>query len=114
MRGQRGPVPAFSGCHYVCRTEAGELMDFELRVATPDDVDATMQLETSTFETDAWSAESMSSELASEHTYYLFAFDSRTPELLAGNGGLLAAEDSGEGDIQTLAVAPSARRQGLG
>ena len=89
-------------------------MDFELRVATPDDVEAIMQLETSTFETDAWSAESMSSELASEHTYYLFAFDSRTPEVLAGYGGLLAPEDSGEGDIQTLAVAPSARRQGLG
>jgi [ribosomal protein S18]-alanine N-acetyltransferase len=89
-------------------------MNFELRVATPDDLDAIMALETSTFLSDAWSRESMSGELASEHTYYLVAFDPATPETLAGYGGLLAPEDSGEGDIQTLAVAPSARRLGLG
>jgi [ribosomal protein S18]-alanine N-acetyltransferase len=89
-------------------------MDFELRVATPVDLDAIMDLETSTFGSDAWSAESMSSELASEHTYYLFAFDPASPAVLAGYGGLLAPADSGEGDIQTLAVAPDARRHGLG
>jgi [ribosomal protein S18]-alanine N-acetyltransferase len=89
-------------------------MEFELRIATPDDLEAIMALETATFESDAWSAESMSSELASEHTYYLFAFDPATPDALAGYGGLLAPVDSGEGDIQTLAVAPSARRYGLG
>jgi [ribosomal protein S18]-alanine N-acetyltransferase len=89
-------------------------MAFELRIATPDDLDAIMALETATFETDAWSSESMSSELASEHTYYLFAFDPATPDDLAGYGGLLAPEGSGEADIQTLAVAPTARRHGLG
>ena len=89
-------------------------MDFELRVATPNDVDSIMALETSTFTADAWSAESMSSEIASEHTHYLVAFDPAAPEVLAGYGGLLAPEGSGEGDIQTLAVAPSARRHGLG
>ena len=89
-------------------------MEFELRRATPDDVDAIMALETSTFESDAWSIESMNSELASPHTYYLFAFDAQSPTVLAGYGGLLAPEDSGEGDIQTLAVTPSARRHGLG
>jgi [ribosomal protein S18]-alanine N-acetyltransferase len=86
---------------------------FELRVATPDDIDAIMALETSTFTTDAWSAESMSSELASPHTYYLFAFDPARPEALAGYGGLLAPA-GGDGDIQTLAVDPAARRRGLG
>ena len=89
-------------------------MALALRVATPDDLGAIMKLETSTFESDAWSAESMSSELASAHTYYLFAFDPATPDALAGYGGLLAPRGSGEADIQTLAVAPSARRQGLG
>jgi ribosomal-protein-alanine acetyltransferase len=89
-------------------------MDFELRVATLADVDAIMELETATFESDAWSMESMSSELASPHTYYLFAFDPATPDVLEGYGGLLAPEDSGDADIQTLAVAPPARRHGLG
>jgi len=89
-------------------------MAFELRAATIRDLDAIMALETATFESDAWSAESMSSELASGHTCYLFAFDPATPDVLAGYGGLLAPEGSGEGDIQTLAVAPSARRHGLG
>jgi ribosomal-protein-alanine acetyltransferase len=73
-----------------------------------------MELETATFESDAWSTESMSSELASPHTYYLFAFDPETPGLLAGYGGLLAPRGSGDADIQTIAVVPRARRNGLG
>ena len=89
-------------------------MEFELRRATIEDLDAIMELETSTFESDAWSTESMSSELSSEHTFYLVAFDPAAQGVLAGYGGLLAPEDSGEGDIQTLAVAPGARRLGLG
>ncbi len=89
-------------------------MGYELRVATPSDVGAIMELETATFESDAWSTESMSSELASPHTYYLFAFDPETPGALAGYGGLLAPSGSGDADIQTIAVAPAARRNGLG
>ena len=89
-------------------------MTFAVRVATRDDLGAIMELETATFESDAWSTESMSSELASEHTRYLYAFDQATPDALAGYGGLLAPQGSGEADIQTLAVAPSARRRGLG
>jgi ribosomal-protein-alanine N-acetyltransferase len=89
-------------------------MGFEIRVATPADIDAIMALETSTFTSDAWSTESMSSELASRHTYYLFAFDPSEPYALAGYGGLLAPRNSGDADIQTLAVAPTARRRGLG
>ncbi|MDQ1546803.1 MAG: [ribosomal protein S18]-alanine N-acetyltransferase [Actinomycetota bacterium] len=89
-------------------------MGYELRVATPSDVDAIMELETATFESDAWSTESISGELASPHTYYLFAFDPETPSVLAGYGGLLAPSGSGDADIQTIAVAPAARRNGLG
>jgi ribosomal-protein-alanine N-acetyltransferase len=89
-------------------------MEYELRRATVADLEQIMALETSTFPTDAWSADSMSTELASEHTYYLFAFDPAVPDVLAGYGGLLAPQGSGEGDIQTLAVADGARRQGLG
>jgi ribosomal-protein-alanine N-acetyltransferase len=89
-------------------------MAYQLRAATPDDLAAIMELETATFESDAWSTESMLSELASPHTYYLFAFDPGTPDALAGYGGLLAPKGSGEADIQTIAVAPGARRHGLG
>jgi ribosomal-protein-alanine N-acetyltransferase len=89
-------------------------MAFELRAATSDDLDAIMALETATFGSDAWSADSMASELASEHTYYLFAFEPDAPDVLAGYGGLLAPRGSGDGDIQTLAVAEGARRRGLG
>ena len=81
-----------------------------LRRATLDDLDAIMELETSTFGSDAWSRGSMRSELGSRHGYYLVAKDSA----LAGYAGLLAPAGSAQADIQTIAVAPAARRQGLG
>jgi ribosomal-protein-alanine N-acetyltransferase len=83
----------------------------ELRVATPDDIDGIMALETPTFGTDAWSAETMGSELRSTHTYYLVAVEGDTT---LGYGGLLAPQGSEDADIQTIAVAPFARRTGLG
>jgi [ribosomal protein S18]-alanine N-acetyltransferase len=89
-------------------------MGFQLRVATLEDLDAIMALETSTFASDAWSTQSMVSEVASEHTYYLFAFDPANPDAMVGYGGLLAPENSDDADIQTLAVDPTARRRGLG
>lgn len=89
-------------------------MEFELRRATRADLDDIMALETSTFENDAWSTASMSSELGSIHTYYLVAFDSDRPTELAGYAGLLAPAGSRDGEVQTIAVAPSARRNGLG
>ena len=63
-----------------------------------------MALETSTFGTDACPSDSMSGELASEHTYYLFVFDPSSPDTLAGYGGRARTAGSGHGDIQTLAV----------
>jgi ribosomal-protein-alanine acetyltransferase len=89
-------------------------MGYELRVATVADLGAIMALETATFGSDAWSTESMSSELRSRHTHYLFAFDPAAPDTIAGYGGLLAPRNSDDADIQTLAVAPAARRNGLG
>jgi ribosomal-protein-alanine N-acetyltransferase len=89
-------------------------MAYELRRATLSDLEPIMALETSTFDSDAWSAESMSDELESGHTHYLFAFDPTSPEKLAGYGGLLAPAGGESADIQTLAVAPEARRLGLG
>jgi len=85
-------------------------MTWELRRANADDLDAIMAIETSVFENDAWSAENMAAELASQHTYYLVA--SRVG--VEAYAGLFAPRGSQQADIQTIAVGESARRQGLG
>jgi ribosomal-protein-alanine N-acetyltransferase len=99
-------------------------MPFILRKATPGDLDAIMAIETPTFGTDAWSPDTMSSELASEHTVYLVATESEAAaseaaesaaaEIVVGYAGLLAPLHNGDADIQTIAVAPSVRQRGLG
>jgi len=93
-----------------------------IRRATTDDLDAIMELETSTFASDAWSRDTMRAELASVHGYYLVAEAAPTaageqqyPDAaIAGYAGLLAPAGSNQADIQTIAVAPGARRRGLG
>ena len=100
-----------------------------LRRATEDDLDALMELERSTFETDAWSERSMRSEVTGQHGYYLVAVDPDAPDGISGDGiggegihgqridgygGLLAPRGAQDADIQTIAVAPRARRHGLG
>jgi ribosomal-protein-alanine N-acetyltransferase len=97
-----------------------------IRRATLGDLDAIMELETSTFGSDAWSRGTMRAELASVHGYYLVAEvpaevpaddagEAQHPDAaIAGYAGLLAPAGSGQADIQTIAVAPSARGQGLG
>jgi len=99
-----------------------------IRRATLDDLDAIMDLETSTFTSDAWSRGTMRAELASPHGYYLVAEapaaeragadgpgEPQHPDaVIAGYAGLLAPADSGQADIQTIAVAPDARGHGLG
>jgi ribosomal-protein-alanine N-acetyltransferase len=90
-------------------------MPFILRKATPGDLDAIMAIETPTFGTDAWSPDTMSSELASEHTVYLVATESEAAvETVVGYAGLLAPLHNGDADIQTIAVAPAVRQRGLG
>lgn len=85
-----------------------------LRRARPDDLDAIMVLERSTFTADAWPAEAMRSELASEHGYYLVGVDDASPDEVVAYAGLLAPRGSGQGDIQTIAVDPARRGAGLG
>jgi ribosomal-protein-alanine N-acetyltransferase len=87
-----------------------------LRRATLDDLDAIMQLETSTFASDAWSRGTMRAELGSRHGHYLVAEPApgHPDAAIAGYAGLLAPAGSGQADIQTIAVAPDARRRGLG
>ncbi|MFF1878244.1 ribosomal protein S18-alanine N-acetyltransferase [Leifsonia sp. NPDC058230] len=87
---------------------------WQLRRATLDDVPAIMELEKSTFTTDAWSEKSMRTEVAGEYGYYLVAFEPEHPERIDAYAGLLAPRGAIEGDIQTIAVAPAARRNGLG
>lgn len=87
---------------------------YQLRRASEADVPAIMELERSIFVTDAWSERSMLSEVTGEHGYYLIAFEPETPDRIDGYAGLLAPRGGAEGDIQTIAVAPHARRRGLG
>lgn len=89
-------------------------MSAELRTATIEDLDAIMRLEDAVFPPDAWSRESMAGELSSPHTHYLVAVDPASPEELLGYAGLAAPIGGPQGDIQTIAVAEGARRQGLG
>jgi ribosomal-protein-alanine N-acetyltransferase len=89
-------------------------MAWQLRVAGVGDLAGIMAIESATFGTDAWSASAMRGDLKSRHCYYLVAFRVETPDLIEGYGGLLAPARSGEGDIQTIAVAESARHTGLG
>lgn len=87
-------------------------MSWSLRRAMPDDLDAIMEIETAMFESDAWSPEMMASEIASPHGHYLVA--QAEDGGLDGYAGLLAAQGSGQADIQTIAVVERARRRGLG
>jgi [ribosomal protein S18]-alanine N-acetyltransferase len=96
---------------------------WQLRRATVDDLDAIMTLETVLFASDAWSRSMMKAELSDRHSYYLVAFpvvrsssEAETPsaELIQAYAGLRAPRGQPQADIQTIGVADSARRQGLG
>ncbi|PJJ61845.1 ribosomal protein S18-alanine N-acetyltransferase [Compostimonas suwonensis] len=89
-------------------------MTWQLRRATPADLDAIMGIETSVFVSDAWSRASMASELASVHGHYLVAFRPETPGTIDAYAGLHAPQGSPDAEIQTIAVAEHARRHGLG
>ena len=75
------------------------------------DLDAIMALETSVFVGDAWSPDLMRGELTSPHSYYLVA---EREGAVVGYSGLRYVSGATDADIQTIAVAPSARRLGLG
>ena len=82
-----------------------------LRTATPDDLDAIMALERASFPTDAWSDAMMREELASRHGRYLVLEEAGR---LIGYGGIRAVQGGTDADIQTIALAETARGRGRG
>ena len=95
---------------------------WQFRRAAEADVAELMELERSTFVTDAWSERSMRGEVTGQNGYYLIAFDADAPagtdadapRRIDGYAGLLAPRGAEDADIQTIAVAERARRHGLG
>lgn len=86
-------------------------MIWEIRHAFFEDIDAIMEIESATFESDAWSRETMLAELANPNAFYLAA---GREGRLEGYAGLLAPKGAEHADIQTIAVVESARGNGLG
>jgi ribosomal-protein-alanine N-acetyltransferase len=86
-------------------------MTWQLRPANDGDLAPIMALEDAIYPDDAWSTENMARELTGEHTYYLVAIGD--DGAIDAYAGLLAPLGTGQGDIQTVTVAPRARRQGL-
>lgn len=82
-----------------------------LRTATVDDLRAIMALERSSFPTDAWSDAMMREELLSPHGRYVVLEEAGR---LIGYGGVRAAQGGTDADIQTIALAESARGTGRG
>ena len=89
-------------------------MTWQLRAATPGDLDAIMAIEASVFPEDAWSPATMLAELRDRNGYYLVAFPPGDPGRIDAYAGLRAPRRQPQADIQTIAVVEDARRQGLG
>ena len=92
----------------------GSPTTWQLRRATPNDLDAIMQIEDAVFTPDAWSRDSMRHELGLRDGYYLVAFPVGRPEQIDAYAGLFAPHRAPSADVQTIAVAEHARRGGLG
>lgn len=84
--------------------------DPSLRDATADDLDAICAIEAEVFGAEAWSRDAMRSELEGEYRRYLVLVDERGT--VRGYAGLLVV--GGDGDIQTIALAPEQRGHGHG
>lgn len=82
-----------------------------IRRATSADLDAIMRIEQSSFPTDAWSADLMAAELASEHGQYFVVNEG---EEIIGHGGVRALRGSADSDIQTIALDAAHRGGGRG
>ena len=81
------------------------------RAATLDDLDAIMALERASFPSDAWSDAMMREELASPHGWYIVVEEAGR---VIGYAGLRAPRGSRDADIQTIAIASTARGRGRG
>lgn len=82
-----------------------------IRVATPGDLEGIMAIEHSSFPTDAWSADTMRAEIASEHTVYLV---DEVEGTIIGYGGVRALQGGTDADIQTIALNAEHRGSGRG
>ena len=82
-----------------------------LRTATADDLAAIMDLERTSFPTDAWSKAMMREELLSPHGRYLVDVEAGR---LVGYGGVRAVARAADADIQTIAIAEASRGRGRG
>ncbi|WES62784.1 ribosomal protein S18-alanine N-acetyltransferase [Microbacter sp. GSS18] len=81
------------------------------RRATLDDLGAIMALERASFPTDAWSDAMMREEILSPHGWYVVVEEAGR---LVGYAGLRAARGGSDADVQTIALAESARGRGRG
>ncbi|WP_298871340.1 ribosomal protein S18-alanine N-acetyltransferase [uncultured Microbacterium sp.] len=81
------------------------------RAAAVADLDAIMDLERTSFPTDAWSAAMMREELASPHGFYVVVEEAGR---LVGYAGLRAVRGARDADIQTIAISAAARGRGRG
>lgn len=85
--------------------------DATVRTATVDDVPAIMALERASFPTDAWSEDAMRDEVRSQFGRYVVL---ERDGAVIGYAGLRAPAGVRDGDVQTIAVAASARGNGWG
>ncbi|MFF7681897.1 ribosomal protein S18-alanine N-acetyltransferase [Microbacterium sp. NPDC007973] len=81
------------------------------RAATAADLDAIMDLERTSFPTDAWSAAMMREELASPHGFYVVVEEAGR---LVGYAGLRAVRGARDADVQTITISAAARGRGRG
>jgi len=89
-------------------------MSWALRRAVPADLDGIMALESSIFAADAWSADTMRKDLVNARCCYLVAVPVDDGDAVVGYAGVFAPEGAPEAEVQTIAVAETARRAGLG
>jgi len=88
-------------------------MTYVLSRAVLEDLPEMISWEGALFGTDAWSPEVMVAELSHPASYYLVARPDGD-DAIVGYAGLRAGNRGGDGDIQTVAVAPEHRGKGLG
>ncbi len=88
-------------------------MTYLLSRAVLEDLPEMISWEGALFGTDAWSPEVMVAELSHPASYYLVARPDGDHGIV-GYAGLRADSRAGDGDIQTVAVAPDHRGRGLG
>ncbi|MBM7387452.1 N6-L-threonylcarbamoyladenine synthase [Clavibacter michiganensis] len=88
-------------------------MSVLFRTAEVADLPALMHLETTTFVSDAWSADAMRGELTARHGWYVVAVDEADGAIL-GYAGLSCPRGAHAADVQTIAVADGSRGRGIG